>query len=178
MASTEFQYCPLCRTPLVKAHRGGLDRLACPACDFVHWRNPVPVVGAIVERAGCVVLVHGLGRPPHWFGLVAGFLETGESPADCALREVKEELGLDATFGAFIGIYPFARLNQIIFVYHVLLPPGEIRLAADELDDYREIPLDKVKPWPQGTGPGLRDWLVSRGYNPTIADFGTPQDER
>ncbi|HET8696775.1 MAG TPA: NUDIX hydrolase [Gammaproteobacteria bacterium] len=177
MTSTEFQYCPLCRTPLAPAVRGGLERLACPACDFVHWRNPVPVVGAIVERAGRVVLVHGLGRPPHWFGLVAGFLETGESPADCALREVKEELGLDATLGGFVGIYPFARLNQIIFVYHVLLPPGEIRLAPDELDDYREIRLEKIKPWPQGTGPGLRDWLVSRGYDPVIADFGTPQDE-
>jgi ADP-ribose pyrophosphatase YjhB (NUDIX family) len=178
MASSEFQYSPLCRTPLAPAVRGGLERLACPACDFVHWRNPVPVVGAIVERAGRVVLVHGVGRPPSWFGLVAGFLETGESPADCALREVKEELGLDATFGGFVGFYPFARLNQIIFVYHVLLPPGEIRLAPDELDDYREIRLEKLKPWPQGTGPGLRDWLVSRGYDPVIADFGTPQDEK
>ena len=155
---------------------GGRERFGCPACDFVLWRNPVPVVGAIVERAGRVVLVHSLGRPPHWYGLVAGFLETAETPAECALREVKEELGLDATLGSFIGVYPFERLNQIIFVFHVLAGDGEITLAADELDGYKEIPIERIKPWPQGTGPGLRDWLATRGFNPPIAEFGTPQD--
>jgi ADP-ribose pyrophosphatase YjhB (NUDIX family) len=123
-----------------------------------------------------VILVHGIGRPPHWFGLVAGFLETGEAPHECALREVKEEIGLDAQLGGFVGIYPFARFNQIIFVYHVLAADGAIVLAADELDDYREIRIERIRPWPQGTGPGLRDWLVSRGYDPATADFGTPQD--
>jgi NADH pyrophosphatase NudC (nudix superfamily) len=176
MPPTDFRYCPRCRTELVSAERGGLERLACPACEFVHWRNPVPVVGAIVERAGRIVLVHSLGRPPHWFGLVAGFLETGETPQECALREVKEEIGLDATPGAFIGVYPFERLNQIIFVYHVRVGDGEIRLAADELDAYKEIPIERIRPWPQGTGPGLRDWLATRGFHPPFADFGTPQD--
>jgi NADH pyrophosphatase NudC (nudix superfamily) len=176
MADTEFRYCPRCKTELVTGTRGGRERQLCPACGFVHWRNPLPVVGAIVERAGRVVLVHSLGRPPQAYGLVAGFLETGETPEQCALREVQEELGLDATLGAFIGIYPFERLNQIIFVYHVIAADGEIRLAADELDAYQEVRIDKIKPWPQGTGPGLRDWLRSRGYEPAIADFGTPQD--
>jgi NADH pyrophosphatase NudC (nudix superfamily) len=157
--------------------RGGRERLTCPECEFVHWRNPLPVVGAIVERAGRVVLVHGLGRPPTWYGLVAGFLETAETPQECALREVEEELGITARPGAFVGVYPFERLNQIIFVYHVLLADGDIRLAADELDDYKEIRIEKLKPWPHGTGPGLRDWLVSRGYRPQTADFGTPQDD-
>jgi ADP-ribose pyrophosphatase YjhB (NUDIX family) len=142
----------------------------------VHWRNPVPVVGAIVERAGRVVLVHGVGRPLHWYGLVAGFLETAETPAECALREVKEELSIDAMLGAFVGIYPFERMNQIIFVYHVRAGDGEITLAADELDDYKEIPIGRLKPWPQGTGPGLRDWLATRGFHPPFAEFGTPQE--
>jgi NAD+ diphosphatase len=176
MSQPDFRYCPRCRTELAPGQHGGLERLACPACGFVHWRNPVPVVGSIVERAGRIVLVHSIGRPPHWFGLVAGFLETGETPAECALREVKEELGLDATLGAFVGIYPFQRLNQIIFVYHVLAGPGEITLAADELDDYKEIPIERIKPWPQGTGPGLSDWLATRGFHPPTAEFGTPQD--
>jgi hypothetical protein len=70
------------------------------------------------------------------------------------VREVVEELGIEALRGAFIGSYPFARLNQIIFVYHVLGGAGPIRLAADELADYQEIPIEKLKPWPQGTGRG------------------------
>ena len=154
--------------------RGGQTRLACPQCSFVQWRNPVPVVAAIVERAGHVVLVHSIGRPAHWYGLVAGFLERGEHPADAALREVNEELGLAGRLEATIGVYPFERLNQVIFAYHVVVPDGPIVLAADELDDYKEVPLAKLRPWRQGTGPALRDWLVARGFDPEIVDFGTP----
>jgi hypothetical protein len=66
-------------------------------------------------------------------------------------------------------------LNQVIFIYHVVVPDdAPITLAADELDDYKEVPLAKVRPWRQGTGPGLRDWLVARGYDPVSVDFGTP----
>jgi polyferredoxin len=55
---------------------------------------------------------------------------------------------------------------------------GLIRYTSqDELAGYQEIPIEKVRPWPQGTGPGLRDWLATRGFHPTMADFGTPQDE-
>ena len=62
----------------------------------------------------------------------------------------------------------------MIFAYHVLVPERPIVLAADELDDYKEVPLEKIRPWRQGTGPALRDWLVARGYDPQIVDFGTP----
>ncbi len=100
-----------------------------------------------------MVLVHSIGRPPHWYGLVAGFLERGEHPAAAVLREVAEELGLEGRLVGTIGIYPFERLNQVIFVYHVVVPDDEpITLAADELDDYKEVPLEKLRPWRQGHG--------------------------
>lgn len=172
----DYRYCPLCRAELVWREHGGKSRLACPECSFVYWRNPVPVVAAIVERAGCVVLVRSLGWPATWYGLVAGFLETGEQPEEAVLREVREELGIEPRLGTHIGTYAFERLNQVIFVYHVHGDRGEIRLAADELADHKEVPLERVKPWTQGTGPALREWLVSRGYSPESVPFGTPQD--
>ena len=92
------------------------------------------------------------------------------------LREVAEELGLEARLVATIGIYPFERLNQVIFAYHVQVADAPITLAADELDDYKEVPLEKLRPWRQGTGPALRDWLVARGFDPPVVDFGTPLD--
>ena len=176
MAEADYRYCPLCRAPLKSALRGGETRLVCTGCAFVHWRNPVPVVAAVVERAGRVILVHSIGRPPTWYGLIAGFLERGEHPEVAVLREVGEELGLKGRLETAIGIYPFERLNQVIFAYHVLVPEGAITLAADELDDYKEVPLEKLRPWPQGTGPALRDWLAARGFHPPFADFGTPLD--
>ena len=177
MNDTAYRYCPSCRAELTTAERGGKARLMCPACGFVYWRNPVPVVAAVVERDGCVILVHSIGRPPTWFGLVAGFLEQGEHPEAAVLREVDEELGVEAKLEGMIGIYPFERLNQVIFAYHVIASPGAITLDASELDAYREVPFAKLKPWRQGTGPALHDWLAARGIHTPLYDFGTPIDD-
>src|SRR5262249_15538389 len=107
MSDADYRYCPHCRTELAAVERGGQTRLACPQCRFVHWRNPVPVVAAVVERADRVVLVHSIGRPAGWYGLVAGFLERGEHPESAIVREVAEELGLEGRLESTIGVYPF-----------------------------------------------------------------------
>ena len=133
-------------------------------CEFVHWDNPVPVVAAVVERAGHIVQVRSHGWPEGWYGLVTGFLEAGETPEQGVLREVEEETGLSATMGGFIGLYPFHEMNQLLIAFHVLAGEGEIKIDASELDGYREVPIEEVQPWDRGTGMALRDWLASRGF--------------
>lgn len=167
-----FRYCPQCRSALVTGERGGRERRLCPQCGFVEWNNPIPVVAAIVEHDEHVILVRSRGKPPGWFGLVAGFLETDESPLEGTLREVEEEIGITVDTAAFLGIYPFFERNQIIFVYHVEAPHRNVRLCSNELAEYRVVPLDRLKPWTRGTGPALADWLVQRGYSPEFAEFG------
>lgn len=168
----DFKYCPLCRTELVIGERSGRDRQLCPACDFVAWNNPIPVVAAIVEHDDCVILVRSRGNPEGWFGLVAGFLEPGELPHEGALREIEEEIGIQAAPPSFIGVYPFEYRNQIIFVYHTTVPHRNVKLCTVELDAYRIVPLDELRPWSRGTGPALREWLIGRGYTPETAEFG------
>jgi NAD+ diphosphatase len=174
MHDERYRYCPTCRTPLRTRERGGLPRLACPdeGCGFVLWDNPKPVVAGIVERAGRVILVRSRGWPETYFGLVAGFLETGETPEEAVLREIEEETGLGAVAQHYVGTYPFERRNQIIFVYHVVAEDGPIRLCDEELDAYKAVPIRKLRPWPAGTGPALRDWLAARGHYPPTVEFG------
>ena len=60
--------------------------------------EPQPVVAAIVtSRKGVLIARRNDGRPPWTF--IAGEIEPGESPADAAVREVKEETGLRVTAG-------------------------------------------------------------------------------
>ena len=163
----KFRYCPVCAAPLVPAEHGGRGRMACSdaRCGFVHWDNPVPVVGAIAERNGGIIQVRSHGWPEGWYGLVTGFLEAGEMPEQAVLREVEEETGLEARMGSYIGMYPFYRMNQLLLVYHVLVGDGEVVVDASELDGYREVPLAEVQPWASGTGYALRDWLATRGHH-------------
>ena len=99
------------------------DRLLCPAeeCEFVLWDNPVPVVAAIVEYEGKVILANNAAWPDDKFALITGFLEQGESPEEGVLREVHEELGLIAEIEQLIGVYPFIKKNQLIMAYHVTI---------------------------------------------------------
>ena len=178
MTDSRLTYCPLCRTQLTLAERGGRDRQICPAddCSFVDWNNPIPVVAAIVEHAGNVILVRSIGWPETWYGLVAGFLEPGERPEQAVLREVEEEIGIVADTPNYIGAYPFELRNQIIFTYHIAVEHAQIRLCEKELAGYRIVPIEKLKPWSRGTGPALRDWLVARGYDPVTVEFGQHLD--
>jgi len=169
-----FRFCPRCRSELTTRTRGGRPRLMCPNpdCGFVHWDNPVPIAAAIVERDDGVVLVRSRGAPPTWFGLVAGFIEPGEQPLESALREVREELGLEPREPSFIEVTPFPVRNQLIFTYHVRVSTDAINLCDIELDAFRIVPVEQLVPWNQGTGPALSSWLASRGLSPLAVDFG------
>jgi NAD+ diphosphatase len=157
-----MNFCPQCGQKLVLADVDGRERIKCTSdsCDFVHWDNPTPVVAAIVEMDDCVVLTRNKGWPEKWFGIVAGFLEKGETPEEAILREVTEELGLEGEIMSFVGYYSFIERNQLILTFHVHAQ-GEIQMG-EELEQVKLVPIDKVRPWPMGTGPALRDWLEAR----------------
>jgi NADH pyrophosphatase NudC (nudix superfamily) len=155
--SSAYSFCPTCAAPLAARAEDG--RLAC-ACGFIHWDNPVPVVAAIVEHEGAVILARNKDWPEKMYGLVTGFLEKDEHPEDGVRREVKEELDLEASAAHFVGVYPFARRNELIIAYHVPAT-GTVRLN-EELADIRRVAPEKLRPWDFGTGLAVADWLKRR----------------
>jgi len=155
--SSAYRFCPTCAAPLAARAQDG--RLAC-ACGFIHWDNPVPVVAAIVEHEGAVILARNKDWPEKMYGLVTGFLEKDEHPEDGVRREVKEELDLEASAAHFVGLYPFARRNELLIAYHVPAT-GTVRLN-EELADVRRVVPEKLRPWDFGTGLAVADWLKRR----------------
>lgn len=154
-----MKFCPLCGLELKEVRIEGILRLGCTSdtCDYVFWNNPTPVVAALVEREGEVVLIRNKGWPEKIYGLVSGFLEKGETPESAVLREVKEELGLDGKIIEFIGYYSFFEMNQLILAFHVKVE-GEI-IIGEELAGVKALAPEKLRPWQFGTGPAVQDWL-------------------
>jgi NAD+ diphosphatase len=170
---SQFKFCPVCTAPLAERSVQGETRSVCSAdCGFIHYDNPTPVIGAVVEHDGMVVLAHNRGWPPamkSFYGLITGFLERGETPEQCALREVKEELNLDGTSATLIGVYAFSQMNQVIIAYHV--PANGTITLNEELDAFVHVPLHECKAWTGGTGLALRDWLRSKGFEPEMVEI-------
>ena len=170
MTQYETRYCTHCGTALAWITQledgGDKARLRCPACGWTHWNNPTPVLAAIVEVNGQVLLARNAAWPEKMFALITGFMEAGESPQEGIAREVKEETNLDVQSAKLVGAYEFLRMNQVIIAYHVVAT-GQVKLSP-ELVDYRLYDLDKLKCWPAGTGYALADWLRTRGHEPVF----------
>ena len=150
----------------------GYNTCADSTCGYIQYENPTPVVAAVVEfGTNQVVLGHNASWPSGWFGLITGFVERYEDPAHTVVREVEEEIGLKSEIQSFIGHYTFKRMNQLIIAYH-LKGYGEINLE-DEIDEVKIIPFEKISYWPAGTGYALRDFLISKGYEPKERPFST-----
>ena len=139
----QMNFCPQCASPLLAGQASGRKRLICSKpCGYIFYDNPLPVVGAIVEYDNdTVVLTQNIGWPAEWFGIVTGFLEKGEEPADAILREIHEEIGLtDTRIVEFLGIYTFYQRNEVIFTYHVRAS-GTIVMDETELQAIKIVPV-------------------------------------
>lgn len=174
------RFCPACATPLewiaLMEDGGPKSRLRCPSCGHTHWNNPTPVLAAIVEYRGQVLLARNAAWPPQMFALITGFMEAGESPQEGIAREVKEETNLDVLSSAIVGAYEFQRMNQVIIAYHVVAE-GEVKLSP-ELLDWRLYDLPQLKCWPAGTGHALADWLRTRGHAPVYLTEAENEERR
>ena len=171
--STEFRFCPACAAPLTLQSQmedgGEKARLRCTGCDYTHWNNPTPVLAAVVEYQGKILLARNAAWSGEKFALITGFMEAGETPDGGIAREISEETNLQTSALKLIGVYDFQRMNQVIIAYHAVCH-GEVRLSP-ELVDYRLYAFEDVLCWPSGTGYALADFLRSRGHEPTFVEW-------
>ena len=149
----------MCANELQSKEMDEAVRLVCSSanCDFIHWNNPTPVVAAIVEWKGDIILARNATWPEGMFGLITGFLEKGESPEEGIAREVKEELSLDTLESTFIGNYSFVQANQLIIAFHIKAEGRVFR--SEELAELKAVAPSELVPWDVGTGPAVKDWL-------------------
>lgn len=168
-----FRFCPSCASPLAMVSQmedgGEKSRLRCTACDYTHWNNPTPVLAAVIEYEGKILLARNAAWGSKMYALITGFMEAGETPEDGIAREITEETSLTASALKLLGVYDFQRMNQVIIAYHAVCH-GTVSLSP-ELVDYKLYAFEDVQCWPAGTGYALADFLKSRGYQPEFVEW-------
>ncbi|MGD8566458.1 MAG: NUDIX domain-containing protein [Gammaproteobacteria bacterium] len=78
------------------------------------------MVAALVKNKNNYIIARNVQWPKGVFSVITGYLESGEHPEDCVLREVKEELGLTGKISGFLGYHLFKEKNQLILAFEVL----------------------------------------------------------
>lgn len=100
-----FKYCPYCRAELETKIIDRFYRKICPDCGFIHYRNPLPAVSVLIIDNGKVVLGKRKGDPGkgNW-SIPSGYIEYEEDFLNTAVREAKEETGLDVAITSVLHI--------------------------------------------------------------------------
>jgi ADP-ribose pyrophosphatase YjhB (NUDIX family) len=150
--AARFRFCPVCggRMNERALKAGDPLRLVCAACGFVFYLDPKVAVGTIIARAdGAVALVRrtidpGCGK---WV-FPGGYVDRGEVVQDAAIREAREECGLDVRLDRLLNIYSYPRRTAVIVVFLATATGGTLA-AGDESDEARwfgpgEIPWDDL----------------------------------
>lgn len=121
----EIGYCPRCSHALERRLLEERERLVCGECGYIFYLNPKVAAGALVEREGRVLLVRRGVDPArgHW-ALPAGFAELDETIEETAVREVREETGLEVELEELLGVYSFEWPGRGVLILYSAHPVG------------------------------------------------------
>ena len=165
-APPEYRFCPCCGGGLeqrvVKASEP--PRLVCATCGFIFYLDPKIAVGTIIRTgADRLILVRRAIEPGYgkWV-FPGGYVDRGEPLTVAAIREAREECGLDVRLDGLVNIYSYPGRTPVIVVYAATAIGGALCIDEECLEtaefDVSAIPWDDLAF--RSTHEALRDYMA------------------
>jgi 8-oxo-dGTP diphosphatase len=163
--SHAYRFCPRCGGPLERRVLKATEpeRPVCTQCGFVFYLDPKVAVGTIIQsERGRIVLVRRAIEPGYGLWVFpGGYVDRGEPLTAAAIREAREESGLDIQLDSLINIYSYPGRAPVIVVYAATAIGGTL-CVDDEGLEAKTVAADEI-PWDalafRSTREGLRDYL-------------------
>ncbi len=120
----------------------------CPACGRYYDRH-VACDGLIVERGNVLLMLLGPENHKGRWALIGGYLDWNETVEEGIIREIKEEIGIDAEVVKLFGVYSDPKrdpgnLQNVAIIFLLKLLARDFVLKKDEVADLRWFPLNKL----------------------------------
>lgn len=146
-----INFCSSCGTAVSLRIPPGdsLPRHVCDACGAIHYRNPRLVVGSLPVWEDKVLLCRRAIEPRlGMWTLPAGFMENGETVAEAALRETREEANANISLGDMFTLISVPQISQVHVVYRATLVDLDFSAGEETLEvrlfGERDIPWDEI----------------------------------
>lgn len=163
-------------------HDDSFERDICNHCGLINYQNPRIIAGVVatwhddgVEK----ILMCKRNIEPRlgFWTLPAGFMEKGETVAQGAAREAKEEACAEIATDALIGVYNVERIAQVQMFYRGRLLSPDVA-PGPESQEVALMSWDEI-PWDDLAFPAvyyaLQHWHESRDKE-TFAPYSEPEN--
>ncbi len=127
---TNTKYCGCCGAPMkwnteISKH--------CTECGKEWWPQLSIAIIVRILRDDKILLVHSRSFRGQYYGLVAGFVETGETLEEAVRRECREETGIEIKDLKYFGSQPWPYPCGLMVGFTAQYAEGEIHLQKEEL---------------------------------------------
>jgi NAD+ diphosphatase len=139
-------HCGACGAPLEDDKALGFVSGArrCSACGRVFFPRISPAVIVLVNKGEKLLLAHNASFPAGRFGLIAGFVEAGETLEEAARRELMEETGVEVGELRYRGSQPWPFPDSLMVAFAAEWKRGEARPDGEEITELRWCEPDKL----------------------------------
>ncbi|MBM62490.1 MAG: NUDIX hydrolase [Acidobacteria bacterium] len=167
---TNYRHCPRCGQELAAKRLKPTEpeRLVCKACTHVFYLDPKVAVGTIITtKNGQIILARRAIQPGYgrWV-FPGGYVDRGELVSEAAVREAREEAGVEVHLDGLINIYSYVNQTAVIIVYAATATGGELQ-HDDESLEIGTFTKARI-PWHelafQSTHDALRDFYAGLVY--------------
>lgn len=124
------RFCGVCGAPM-KQNTEISKR--CTECGKEVWPQLAIAIIVLIHKDDEVLLVHARNFRSDFYGLVAGFVETGETLEEAVVREVREETGLEITDIKYFASQPWPYPSGLMVGFNANYVSGNIHLQRSEL---------------------------------------------
>ncbi len=144
----EKKFCPRCGAKLEKRRLVDRERDFCAACRAPVYENPLPATAVVVfnERRELLLVQRAVEPGIGKWCLPGGFQETDETPEQCALRELREETGIDGRIERLIAMEmsPHPWYRAVLVIGYRAASQGGRLAAGDDAAAAAYFPLRRL----------------------------------
>jgi 8-oxo-dGTP diphosphatase len=141
-------FCVYCGDRLEEQFLEGKMRQVCEGCKQISYENPLPVVSVMVPNDRREILLVKREREPskNMWCFPIGFAESGESIQEAALRELKEEAGIDGRIIQIIDVGSEGNemYGELLIVTFEAEKIGGVETAGDDACDVGYFPATNL----------------------------------
>ena len=119
--------------------------MVCPACGYHQYPREQPCVITIITKGDDELLLAKSARnKSNMYGLIAGFVEVGETLEEAVQREAFEEVGVKLKNIRYMSSQPWPFPSNLMIAFHAEYDSGDIQLQLEEISDAQFFKFDQL----------------------------------